>query len=78
MNSLAGKFFLACSDDAGYFSLPNLSPGEYKARIEKLGYFVLADQKIELTAESTEFTFTLNHEEEVREKVDVTVPGQPD
>ncbi|MGB9435103.1 MAG: carboxypeptidase regulatory-like domain-containing protein [Candidatus Acidiferrum sp.] len=69
-----GQSFSAASDDAGYFSLPNLPPGEYKARIEKLGYFVLADQKIELKAESTEFTFTLNHEEEVHEKVDVTVP----
>jgi len=69
-----GQSFSAASDDAGYFSLPNLPPGEYKTRIEKLGYFVLADQKIELKAESTEFTFTLNHEEEVHEKVDVTVP----
>ena len=71
---VGGQSFSATSDDAGYFSLPNLPPGDYKARIEKLGYFVLADQKIELKAESTEFTFTLNHEEEVHEKVDVTVP----
>ena len=63
----------AVSDDAGFFSLPNLSPGEYTVRIEKQGYFVLADQKIQLAAENTEFVFTLNHEEEVREKVDVTV-----
>jgi len=69
-----GQSFSAASDDAGYFSFPNLPPGEYEARIEKLGYFVLANQKIELRAESTDFTFTLNHEEEVHEKVDVTVP----
>ena len=69
-----GQSFSAASDDAGYFSFPNLPPGEYEARIEKLGYFVLANQKIELRPESTDFTFTLNHEEEVHEKVDVTVP----
>jgi hypothetical protein len=68
-----GQAFSAVSDDAGFFSFPNLSPGEYTVRIEKQGYFVLADQKIHLAAESSEFAFTLNHEEEVREKVDVTV-----
>jgi len=68
-----GQVLSAVSDDAGFFSLPNLSPGEYTVRIEKQGYFVLADQKIQLAAENTEFVFTLNHEEEVREKVDVTV-----
>ena len=64
---------LAASDDAGYFSFKNLPPGEYSIQIEKQSYFVLANQKIELAAGSTEVTFTLNHEEEVREKVDVTV-----
>jgi Carboxypeptidase regulatory-like domain len=69
-----GQTFSAITDDAGYFSLPNLSPGEYNARIEKTGFFVLADQKIELQADNTEFTFSLNHVEEVHEQVDVTVP----
>lgn len=68
-----GQTFAAASDEAGFFTLLNLSAGEYTARVEKPGYFVLANQKIQLTAESTEFGFTLNHEEEVREKVDVTV-----
>jgi len=70
----AGQIFEAATDDSGYFSFPNLPPGEYTARIEKPGFFLLENQKIEVTAESTEFTFTLNHVEEVREKVDVTVP----
>ena len=34
---------------------------------------MLANQAIRLAADSGEFVFTLNHEEEVREKVDVTV-----
>jgi len=69
----SGVTFSAVSDDAGFFTLPNLSPGEYMVRVEKPGYFVLANQKIQLTADNTEFGFTLNHAEEVREKVDVTV-----
>jgi hypothetical protein len=69
----SGPVFSAVSDDAGYFSFLKLSPGEYSVRIEKQGYFVLTEQKIEVSAQSGELVFTLNHEEEVREKVDVTV-----
>ncbi len=75
LEQAGGQIFLAKSDDAGFFSLRDLSLGEYTARIEKAGFFLLADQKITLTAESTEFTFTLNHVEEVREQVEVTAPA---
>lgn len=63
----------AVTDGTGYFSLLNLPAGEYTVHIEKQGFFVLANQQITLTPESNEFAFTLNHYEEVREKVDVTV-----
>lgn len=66
--------FTAVTDDAGYFSIKNLVPGQYVIRIEKAGFFLLASQPIELNAESAEFAFLLNHVEEVHEKVDVTVP----
>ena len=62
------------TDDGGYFFIRNLPAGVYRVRIEKLGYFVLENQTIEVTAASGEFAFTLNHEEEVHERVDVTVP----
>ena len=75
LEQAGGQIFLAKSDDAGFFSFRDLSLGEYTARIEKAGFFLLADQKITLTAESTEFTFTLNHVEEVREQVEVTAPA---
>src|SRR5271169_3378554 len=74
LEQVGGQTFSTVSDDAGYFSLPNLPAGEYTVRIEKPGFFVLVDQKIQLAAETTDFAFTLNHEEEVRERVDVTVP----
>jgi hypothetical protein len=69
-----GSSFLAMTDDSGYFSLQSVPPGEYKARIEKAGFFLLADQTVEVKADGLEITFTLNHAEEVHEKVDVTVP----
>jgi Carboxypeptidase regulatory-like domain/TonB dependent receptor len=61
----------ALTDDAGYFSIPNLPPGEYSVRMEKVAFFVLQGQTIQLAPGATEFSFTLNHIQEVREKVDV-------
>jgi Carboxypeptidase regulatory-like domain len=74
LEQAGGQTFLATSDDSGYFIILDLSPGEYNTRIEKVGFFLLADQKIQLKPDATDFLFTLNHVEEVREKVDVTVP----
>ena len=59
------------TDDAGYFSVANLSPGTYSVQLEKIGFFLLRSQEIHLAADTTEFAFTLNHIQEVREKVDV-------
>jgi len=70
-----GQFFLATTDDAGAFSIANLVAGEYRARIAKPGFFILEGQKITLAADSGEFAFTLNHSEELLEKVDVTAPA---
>lgn len=61
----------ALTDDAGYFSAPNLAPGEYTVQMEKVDFFVLRGQTIQVAAGAAEFTFTLNHIQEVREKVDV-------
>jgi len=59
------------TDDAGYFSVLKLSPGEYTIEMEKVGFFLLRGQSIKLSADATEFVFTLNRVQEVREKVDV-------
>jgi carboxypeptidase family protein len=61
----------ALTDDAGYFSVPNLAPGEYAVQMEKVDFFILRGQTIQVAASSTEFSFRLNHIQEVREKVDV-------
>jgi Carboxypeptidase regulatory-like domain len=68
----AGQSFSASSDDTGAFTIANLSAGQFAVRIEKASFFVLTGQKIELSQDTTEFTFTLNYIEEVREKVDVS------
>ena len=59
------------TDGAGYFSVPNLAPGEYSIQMEKVDFFLLRGQTVQLASGATEFSFTLNHIQEVREKVDV-------
>jgi len=70
-----GQTFLGTTDDAGAFTIENLAAGEYTAHITKPGFFILEGQKFELAADSGEIAFTLNHAEELREKVDVTAPA---
>ena len=70
-----GQSFLGTTDDTGSFSVANLAAGEYTAHITKPGFFILEGQKFELAADSGEISFTLNHAEELREKVDVTAPA---
>jgi hypothetical protein len=70
-----GQTFLGTTDDAGAFAIEILAAGEYTAQITKPGFFILEGQKFELAADSGEISFTLNHAEELREKVDVTAPA---
>jgi Carboxypeptidase regulatory-like domain/TonB dependent receptor len=71
LEGLGKPKIIALTDDAGYFSIPNLAPGEYSVRMEKVDFFILQGQTIQLAPGATEFSFTLNHIQEVREKVDV-------
>jgi hypothetical protein len=71
LEGLGRQRISALTDDAGYFSVPNLPPGEYTVQMEKVDFFVLRGQTIQVSAATSDFTFTLNHIQEVREKVDV-------
>ncbi len=71
LEGLNKAVFTTTTDDAGYFSIANLAPGSYTVEMEKVGFFLLRDETIHLAPDSTEFSFTLNHAQEVREKVDV-------
>ena len=63
------------TDLAGRFVLRNLSPGDYKAEVRKKGFFVLSGETVSLRAGNNEVSLVLNHEQEVREKVQVTAPS---
>jgi carboxypeptidase family protein len=74
LEDAAGRIFPTETDGAGRFTLRMLPEGDYKLEIRKQGFFVIADRSLTLLAGSNEFTFTLNHEEEVHEQVQVTAP----
>lgn len=71
----AGRSYQAETDLAGRFVIHNLSSGDYKAEVRKKGFFVLSGQTVTLHAGNNEVSLVLNHEQEVREKVQVTAPS---
>lgn len=65
------------TDDLGRFTVENLTPGEYRITLRKAGFFVLADRAVTIQAGTNEAILTLNHEQEVHEKVEVVAnPNQ--
>jgi hypothetical protein len=59
------------TDAAGAFEF-NLSAGkEYRISLNKIGFFRLDDQIIELSEESDKYTFTVNHEFEIHDQTEV-------
>ncbi|HKW32906.1 MAG TPA: carboxypeptidase regulatory-like domain-containing protein [Candidatus Acidoferrum sp.] len=71
----AGHTYRAETDLAGRFIIDNLSPRDYKAEVRKKGFFVLSGQTVSLHEGNNEVSLVLNHEQEVREKVQVTAPS---
>src|SRR5215472_7414739 len=71
----AGNAYRTETDLAGRFAIRNLSSGDYKTEVRKKGFFVLSEPTVSLHAGSNEISFVLNHEQEVREKVQVTAPS---
>ena len=70
-----GHSYRTETDLAGRFAIHNLSAGDYKAEVRKKGFFVLSGQTVSLHTGSNEVSLVLNHEQEVREKVQVTAPS---
>src|SRR5215472_8928119 len=71
----AGNAHRTETDLAGRFAIHNLSSGDCKAEVRKKGFFVLSGQRVSLHVGNNEVSFVLNHEQEVREKVQVTAPS---
>jgi len=74
LEDAAGHAYRTQTDGTGRFTFRDLSPGEFKAEARKEGFFVLAGQAVTLHAGNNELSLVLNHEQEVREKVQVTAP----
>ena len=51
LEGLQKAIFTASTDDAGYFSISNLEPGTYSVHLEKVSFFLLRGQTIELAAD---------------------------
>ena len=66
-----GQKQTAHSDGAGNFEIPALSPASYRATVTKPGFFLLKDQLLELKEGPNEVSFSLSHEYEVHESVQV-------
>ena len=75
LEDIAGHVYRTETDRAGRFSVQSLTPGDYKAEVRKEGFFVLTGRALALQPGSNEATFTLNHAEEVHERVQVTAPA---
>lgn len=75
LEDVAGHSYRTQTDGAGRFALHALSPGDYKAEVRKEGFFVLTGEAVTLHTGENELSLVLNHEQEVREKVQVTAPS---
>jgi hypothetical protein len=79
LQNSTGQSFRAETDGAGRFLLHNIPAGDYKVEARKEGFFVLANESLNLRAGQNEITLTLKHAEELHEQVQVTAaPNQID
>lgn len=67
-----GKFYRAETDGAGRFTLRNLPAGDYKLEVSKEGFFVFTKNDIKVESGGNELVLTINHTQEVHEKVQVS------
>ena len=75
LEDASGHSYRTETDAAGRFAFHNLTSGEYKAEVREQGFFLLTGQAVTLHPGSNELSLVLNHEQEVREKVQVTAPS---
>jgi hypothetical protein len=59
------------SDAAGHFEISGLIPNQVVVTISKPGFFKIDSRALELSPGSNEVSFTLNHETELQEKLEV-------
>ena len=69
-----GATYEGKTNASGWFTIHGIPPGEYRAEVHKEGFFLLSGQHVTLHAGSNELVLTLNHEQEVHERVQVAAP----
>src|ERR1700730_7988775 len=72
LQSGSGQSFRAETDGAGRFLLRNIPAGDYTVEARKEGFFVLANEPLNLRPGENEITLTLKHAEELHEQVQVS------
>ncbi len=75
LEDTAGRIYRAESDGAGRFTLRNLPAGDYKLEVRKEGFFLISGRALALQPGANDFSLTLNHAEELHERVQVTAPA---
>ena len=76
-----GTTWRSFSDGTGRFTLARVDAGNAAVTLNKPGFFQLKDAPLALAAGANEATFTLAHEQELHERIDVISPiasVQPD
>lgn len=71
IRSAAGQVRVLYTDAAGMLEYAADAPGEYALSFSKTGFFHLADQPVTLAEGVNEFHFTIHHETEIHEEVEV-------
>jgi hypothetical protein len=68
--------FLTHTDAAGLFEYAADTAGEYRLSLNKAGFFRVTDRPLELRDGVNQITFTVNHETEIHEEVQVYSSGE--
>ncbi len=76
-SSPSGQQLTVFSDSTGQFELNGLPVGEYRLTVNKPGYFRLLNQAVDLKEGMNEISFTIHHESEIQERVEVNSASNP-
>jgi hypothetical protein len=71
IQSPAGQTQALYTDVAGNFTYSGDTAGPYRLSLNKSGFFRVTDQVVALNAGANEISFTINHETEIHEQVEV-------
>ena len=75
----SGAALTVYTDSTGHFDVPGLTALHIRMSISKPGYFRIDDRNVDLEPGSNEISVTVNHETEIKEKLEVqSAPVQID